>query len=141
MKRLLLVEDDDADAMLAERAVRAVLEPANVDYQLVRARDGLVALDKLFDGDRFRQIYDLVLLDLHLPRLSGIDCLKSIRTHQLGWKVPVVIMTTSSAQVDIEKAYLNHTNGYVEKPLRAPDFNAVIQKTFSFWLDLNLVPR
>lgn len=141
MKRILLVEDDDADAMLAERAIGAVLRPANVTYEVVRARDGIVACDKLFDGDSLRASFDLILLDLHLPRMSGIDCLKNIRAHRSGWKIPVVIMTTSNTQADIEKAYLNHTSGYVEKPLRPTDFNTVIQKTFSFWLDLNLVPR
>ena len=141
MKRILLVEDDDADAMLAERAIGAVLRPSNVTYEVVRARDGIVALDKLFDGDKLRASFDLILLDLHLPRMSGIDCLKSIRAHHSGWKIPVVMMTTSNTQNDIEKAYLNHTSGYVEKPLRPEHFNTVIQKTFSFWLDLNLVPR
>lgn len=141
MKRILLVEDDDADAMLAERAISRVLQPTGMVYEVIRARDGIVACDKLFDGDKLRQSFDLVLLDLHLPRMSGIDCLKVIRANHSGWKLPVVIMTTSNTQTDIEKAYLNRTNGYVEKPLRPVDFNQVIQKTFSFWLDLNQVPQ
>ena len=141
MKRILLVEDDDADAMLAERAISRVLQPTGVVYEVIRARDGIVACDKLFDGEKLRQSFDLVLLDLHLPRMSGIDCLKVIRANHSGWKLPVVIMTTSNTQTDIEKAYLNRTNGYVEKPLRPVDFNQVIQKTFSFWLDLNQVPQ
>jgi len=141
VKRILLVEDDDADAMLAERAISRVLQPTGVVYEVIRARDGIVACDKLFDGEKLRQSFDLVLLDLHLPRMSGIDCLKAIRANHSGWKLPVVIMTTSNTQADIEKAYLNRTNGYVEKPLRPVDFNQVIQKTFSFWLDLNQVPQ
>lgn len=141
MKRILLVEDDDADAMLAERAIGAVLKPAGVAYEVVRARDGIIALEKLFDGNQLKSGFDLVLLDLHLPRLSGTDCLKQIRAHNSGWKLPVVIMTTSNTQTDIEKAYLYGTSGYVEKPLKPADFNTVIQKTFNFWLDLNLVPR
>ena len=141
MKRILLVEDDDADAMLAERAISHVLQPTGVVYEVVRARDGIVACDKLFDGEKLRQNFDLVLLDLHLPRMSGIDCLKVIRANHSGWKLPVVIMTTSDTQADLEKAYLNRTNAYVEKPLRPTDFNQVIQKTFSFWLDLNKVPQ
>jgi CheY-like chemotaxis protein len=141
VKRILLVEDDDADAMLAERAISRVLQPTGMVYEVIRARDGIVACDKLFDGDKLRQSFDLVLLDLHLPRMSGIDCLKVIRANHSGWKLPVVIMTTSNTQTDIEKAYLNRTNGYVEKPLRPVDFNQVIQKTFSFWLDLNQVPQ
>jgi CheY-like chemotaxis protein len=141
VKRILLVEDDDADAMLAERAISRVLQPTGVVYEVIRARDGIVACDKLFDGEKLRQSFDLVLLDLHLPRMSGIDCLKVIRANHSGWKLPVVIMTTSNTQTDIEKAYLNRTNGYVEKPLRPVDFNQVIQKTFSFWLDLNQVPQ
>ncbi len=141
MKRILLVEDDDADAMLAERAISRVLQPTGMVYEVIRARDGIVACDKLFDGEKLRQSFDLVLLDLHLPRMSGIDCLKVIRANHSGWKLPVVIMTTSNTQTDIEKAYLNRTNGYVEKPLRPVDFNQVIQKTFSFWLDLNQVPQ
>jgi CheY-like chemotaxis protein len=135
------VEDDDADAMLAERAISRVLQPTGMVYEVIRARDGIVACDKLFDGEKLRQSFDLVLLDLHLPRMSGIDCLKVIRANHSGWKLPVVIMTTSNTQTDIEKAYLNRTNGYVEKPLRPVDFNQVIQKTFSFWLDLNQVPQ
>ena len=122
---IFLVEDNDDDAELAVRAFRH----GKVNNKLVRARDGLDALDYLFGRGKYagRDVRDLpvvTLLDLNIPKISGLEVLKAIRADERTKHLPVVILTTSDEDKDRLIAYDHFANSYVIKPLDYDKFVA-----------------
>lgn len=135
---ILLVEDNDDDAELTLRAFKA----RRISNPIVRARDGVEALDYLFGRDKFagRDRDDLpavVLLDLKLPRLSGLDVLKAIRADEHTRYLPVVVLTSSDEEKDRLAAYSEFANSYVRKPVDYDQFVTAARDLGLYWLVLN----
>ena len=135
---ILLVEDNDDDAELTLRAFRQ----ANVTNRLVRARDGQEALDYRF-GQRAHAGRDpsdlpaVVLLDLNLPGMHGVEVLAKIRAHEETRHLPVVILTSSVEDKDRFAAYDQHANSYVQKPVDYDQFVAAARQLGLYWTVLN----
>jgi two-component system response regulator len=138
---ILLVEDDDDDADLMMRALRR-LEVAD---PVERACDGVQALNYLtasgtFLGRDRSEVPKLVLLDLKLPRCSGFDVLRALKADAVHRHVPVVVLTSSLEQRDLDTAYALGANSYVQKPVEFESFVAAVDRIGSYWLDLNRTP-
>lgn len=140
-KTLLLVEDNPDDEALTIRA----LKKHNLANEIVVARDGQEALDYLFAEGEYseRDMYKLpqvILLDLKLPKLDGLDVLERIRANTITKHIPVVILTSSNEQQDKIKSYDLGANSYVRKPVDFEQFIQAAQQLGLFWLVLNEVP-
>ena len=141
MQEILLVEDRDDDAELTARAFRK----ARIANPLVRARDGVEALDYLLGrgAHAARNVADVpavILLDLNLPRVSGIEVLTAIRADARIKHVPVVILTSSNEDKDRLAAYRQHANSFVRKPVDYDQFVAAAHELGLYWLVLNEPP-
>lgn len=134
---ILLVEDNDGDILLTIEA----FEECKVKTEISIAKNGQEALDFLFNRGAFIDAKkpDLILLDINIPILNGHEVLQEIKSDPTLKKIPVIILTTSSNQKDIEKAYENHTNSYIKKPLEIEDFLNVIKKIEDFWFQLTIL--
>lgn len=138
---VLLVEDDPAHAEI----VRRNLENARVANQLFWVKDGQEALDYLRRAGNYASLAgtpypSLVLLDLRLPKIDGLEVLGAIKSDAALKIIPVVIMTTSAAEIDIVRAYQNYANSYVVKPLDLGQFTALLDTLGYYWLVWNEVP-
>lgn len=136
---ILLAEDNDDDAELTALA----FAQARIVNPVVRARDGVEALDWLFArGDhagRGDALPVLVLLDLRMPRLGGIEVLAGIRADARTRFLPVVVLTSSAEESDRLAAYANHANSYVRKPIDYDQFVTAAQHLGRYWMQLNLL--
>ncbi len=135
---ILLVEDEPAHAEI----VRRNFETFHVPNRLMHVADGEAALDYLFGRGNYADravapLPSLVLLDLRLPRLGGMDVLAEIKAHERLRTIPVVVMTTSAAERDVEEAYARHVNSYVVKPLDFERFTSLLQAVAAYWLVWN----
>jgi CheY-like chemotaxis protein len=129
-KTILLVEDNPSDIELTRRALQKI----RIANELVVAEDGVDALDYLY---RAQDLPALVLLDLKLPRVSGLDVLRRIRMEERFRYLPVVIFTTSSEEQDIIKSYDLGANSYMLKPVDFMQFMIAIDTLGLYWLILN----
>lgn len=127
---ILLVEDNPDDVELT----RDVLEQHGIANPIVVASDGVLALEYLATADPLPRV---VLLDLKLPRLDGLEVLKSIRADERTRSIPVVILTTSREDVDIIQGYRLGANSYVRKPVDFMEFHQAIRTLGLYWLLLN----
>ena len=140
-KVILLVEDNDDDADLTIRA----LSSSNIRNPVVRARDGVEALDYLHgtgayvDRDTSEQP-QVVLMDINMPRLGGLDALQQIRAHPLTEFMPVVVLTTSREEQDLLRAYERRANSYVRKPVDFVEFTKAMGNLGLFWILTNESP-
>ena len=130
--RVLHVEDNPAHADL----VRRQLTRGRSDIDLVQFPDGEAALRYLKSGARPK----LVLLDLRLPKVDGLDVLRQLKDDPETSRIPVVVLSTSSAADDMRAAYRNGANGYLIKPLEFEHFREMIASLCHFWLDWNVEP-
>ena len=140
-KVILLVEDNPDDEALTMRA----LKRGNIVNDIVVAHDGAEALDYLFGSGPYagRDADDtpaVVLLDLKLPKLDGIDVLERMREHRSTRYVPVVVLTSSSEDEDVLKSYRSGANSYVRKPVAFADFTAAVSQLGVYWVLLNRAP-
>lgn len=135
---LLLVEDNPDDVELIRRAFRRVRLPSAIHV----ARDGVEALELLFDGrgETRRVLPRVVLLDLKLPRVSGLEVLSRIRSDERTRRLPVVVLTSSREEPDVRKAYELGANSYVVKPVEFERFVETVGNVGLYWLALNLPP-
>lgn len=134
-KPILLVEDNDDDADLTTMAFR----DADVANPIVRVRDGVEAIAHLHGGAE-QSPPVVVLLDLKLPRVSGIEVLKAIRATDSTKHLPVVILTSSDEDRDRLEAYRHLANSYVRKPVDYDDFVATSRQLGRYWAVTNLPP-
>jgi two-component system, response regulator len=134
LKIILLVEDNPDDVELTKRAFKK----SNLANDLVVARDGEEALG-LLHGDS-RIIPALVLLDLKLPKIDGLEVLRRIRADDRTRLFPVVIMTSSREESDLIKGYLHGANSYIRKPVDFDKFVEAVQNLGLYWLVLNEPP-
>ena len=137
--KLILVVEDNLDHL--ELTV-LTLEEHGVTARIAVARDGAEALDYLFGQGRqagrdTHQQPSLILLDIKLPKLSGLDVLRSVRSNPLTALVPVVMLTSSSEQSDIVACYQSGANGFVRKPVDFADFSRKLNCLQAYWLDVN----
>lgn len=140
-KSILLVEDNPDDEALTIHA----LETNKIGNMLVVARDGVEALDYLFATGRYagRAVTDLpavVLLDLKLPKIDGLEVLRRIRSDERTRLLPVVILTSSNEEEDRVKGYSLGANSYVRKPVDFDDFVRAAGQLGLYWLLLNQAP-
>jgi two-component system response regulator len=140
-KTILLVEDNPSDIALTKRA----LLKNGITNRLVVAEDGQEALDYLFGAGAHaaRDAADLpvlVLLDLKLPRIDGLEVLSRIRADRRTRRVPVVILTSSSEELDIAGGYDRGTNSYIRKPVDFDQFAEVVRNLGLYWLVVNEPP-
>ena len=141
---ILLVEDDPAHAEIVRRNF-VNFRIVNRPVQLVHVVDGQLALDYLFRRAEFQDPNqsprpNLILLDLRLPKLDGLEVLKTVKADADLASIPVVILTTSSAEADIAKAYDDHANSYLVKPMDLPQFNQLMDAIGFYWLVWNQHP-
>ncbi|MDX6745058.1 response regulator [Actinocorallia sp. A-T 12471] len=136
---VLLVEDDPGDELMTREA----FETNKIGNRLHVVRDGAEALDFLFrQGAHTEAIRpDLILLDLNLPKRDGREVLEQIKTNPELAAIPVVILTTSSAEEDILRSYHLHANAYVTKPVDFDQFIAAIHKIDEFFVTVVKLPR
>jgi two-component system, response regulator len=137
-RMILLVEDDDADAELALRA----FHEAKVQNRLVRAHDGLEALDYLFARGKYserdaRDLPAFVLLDLNIPKISGLKVLEAIRADERTKRLPVIILSSSGEERDRLGAYNLFASSYVIKPLDYDEFISTSKQLSVYWTTLN----
>ena len=137
--RLLLVEDNAGDV----RLTREAFKDAKVHLDLHVVSDGVEAMDFLHRRGRYVDSPrpDLILLDLNLPRKDGREVLTEIKTDPSLKTIPVVILTTSGSDVDIERSYQLHANCYVSKPVDLEQFLAVVRSIDDFWLSAVRFPK
>ena len=138
---ILLVEDNPDDVELTVRAFKR----NNIANELVVARDGVEALDYLFAQGPFsgrdpHQLPAVVLLDLKLPRVSGLEVLRRLRADPLTQLLPVVILTTSKEERDLVDGYRLGCNSYVVKPVDFAQFMDAVKQLGLYWLVLNEIP-
>jgi two-component system response regulator len=141
-KPMIFLVDDDAND---EELARIALEGTSVPHELVVARDGVHALDWLLSptpaADAGSQpLPHLVLLDLKLPRVSGLEVLQQLRDDPRTRLVPVVVFTSSTEDRDLEEAYNRGANAYVRKPVDYREYRALIVDLAAFWLRHNHPP-
>lgn len=135
---ILLVEDDPADAELTTRSLKKHGQNAKV----IHARDGAEALDFLFCRGAFAersagQLPQVVLLDLKLPRVSGHEVLKAIKTNERTRCIPVIVMTSSNLEGDLVECYREGVNSYIQKPVDLVKFQEAVEHFGSYWLGVN----
>ncbi len=140
-KWILLVEDNADDEELTRRA----LKKNKIMNELIVARDGAEVLGYLLgDGDHAGHNKDslpsVILLDLKLPKIDGIEVLRRLRENEKTAHVPVVILTSSEEEQDIAIAYKNGCNSYIRKPVDFVQFNEAVQNLGLYWLMLNEPP-
>ncbi|HSY23423.1 MAG TPA: response regulator [Polyangiaceae bacterium] len=133
---ILLVEDNADDEKLTLRALRK----NNILNDVVVARDGVEALDYLFDPDRSLLLPQVVLLDLNLPRINGVEVLRRVRSDERTKILPVVILSSSRQEEDIARSYTYGANAYVRKPVEFAEFIDAVRTLGLFWLLLSESP-
>jgi CheY-like chemotaxis protein len=139
--QILLVEDNPDHAELVRRS----LADHHVANRVRHLTDGQAALDYLFRRGAFADPATsprphIILLDLRLPRIDGLDVLKAVKQDLDLYTIPVVVLTTSDAERDIAAAYRHYVNSYLVKPVGFNDFNKLMQDLGFYWLGWNMNP-
>lgn len=139
---VLMVEDSEADAELAIRA----LSRRGLANRLVWLRDGAEALDFLFAEGAYlgRDLASgpkVILLDLKMPRVNGIEALRRIKNDERTKAIPVVVLTSSTEQMDLDACYQLGVNSYVSKPVEFDEFAKVVSELGMYWLLINELPH
>lgn len=140
-KIILLVEDNPDDQVLTLRALRK----SNIANEVIVVNDGVEALDYLFGtgsyaGRDTSVMPQLILLDLKLPKLDGLQVLQRLRADKRTQLLPVVVLTTSREEQDIIRSYSLGANSYVRKPVDFTEFAQAVQQLGLYWLLLNEAP-
>ncbi len=138
---ILLVEDNPDDAVLTRRA----LERSDVSHTVEVARDGLEALDFLFalgsHADRkSSEMPALILLDLKLPKVDGLEVLRRLRADSMTRLIPVIVLSSSDEPSDVIESYSLGANSYIRKPVDFSEFTETVRALANYWLRLNEPP-
>lgn len=136
---ILLVEDNEGDILLTTEA----LEEGKITNKISVVNDGKQAIDFLSKKGLYTnaETPHLVLLDINLPKKNGHEVLKHIKTDESTKHLPVVMLTTSSAEKDILESYKNYANCYITKPIEIADFMGAIAKIKNFWFNIVQLPN
>jgi CheY-like chemotaxis protein len=135
---ILLVEDNPDDVELTKRALKI----HNIANEVIVARDGVEALDYLFAtgayaGRDMTVTPQLILLDLKLPKVDGMEVLRRLRSDERTMFLPVVILTSSKEEQDLVNGYKLHANSYIRKPVDFNQFSEAVRQLGLYWLVLN----
>lgn len=138
---ILLVEDNPDDEVLTLHA----LKKNNIGNKIFIARDGAEALDFLFCQNQYadrgpHDMPQLILLDIKLPKIDGLEVLRRLREDERTSLIPVVILTSSKEQQDVVRAYQNRVNSYMRKPVDFRQFAEAVHQLGLYWLVLNQAP-
>lgn len=135
---ILLVEDNEGDILLTTEA----LEERKIINKISVAKDGKEALDFMFKQGKYINATtpDLILLDVNLPKKSGHEVLQLIKNDDRTAHIPVIMLTTSSSETDINLSYKHHANCYITKPVEVNDFLEAISGIEDFWLNIVKLP-
>ena len=139
---IVLVEDNESDAELAIYALKKI----NIVNTLIHLQDGEEALDYIFATGKYseRNISDIpkiILLDLKMPKVGGLEVLKKIKSDERTSMIPVVILTSSKEEKDIAEVYKLRANSYIVKPVVFENFTKVVSEIGLYWLLLNQAPH
>jgi len=140
-KTILLIEDNPDDELLAVRALRK----NKIMNKVVVARDGAEALDYLFgtgpyEGRDMSEMPQVILLDLKLPKVDGLEVLKRLRNDERTKVIPVVVLTSSKEERDLTDSYQLGANSYIHKPVDFAQFTEAVRQLGLYWLVLNESP-
>ena len=134
MFNVLLVEDNEDDVFLTKKALR--------DSKV------LINLDVVYDGEECLELLktkeslpDLILLDINLPKLNGLELLKIVKADNRYKHIPICVLTTSRSESDILEAYTNHASSYICKPVSFKEFLVIVEKIEEFWFTLVKIPK
>jgi len=131
---ILLVEDNEGDIILTREA----LKEGKIKNEISVARDGEEALAFLKEA---ALLPDLVLLDINLPRMNGLELLTIIKQDDDLKKIPVIMLTTSVSEKDIFESYTNYANCFISKPVNLPQFMDVVKTIEDFWISIVRLPQ
>jgi two-component system, chemotaxis family, response regulator Rcp1 len=136
--RILMVEDNDGDVFLTTEALKS----AKVANELFVVHDGVECMDFLRQKGKYADALrpDLILLDLNLPRRDGREVLAELKPDPDLRKIPVVVLTSSSAEIDVAQAYDLHANCYIVKPVDFANLLSVVRAIENFWLNVVRLP-
>lgn len=132
---ILLVEDNPNDAKLTMLAIKN----SNIENEIVLVKDGVEALDYIFGN--IKNLPNLILLDLKMPKISGIEVLRKIKEDSRTKNIPVVVFTSSQEEPDVKECYNLGANSYIVKPLGFDEFSKVVKDTGLYWLSINHLPK
>lgn len=137
-RSIFLIEDDPDHELLTIRALRK----ANIANEIRIARDGEEAIEMLFGqgADAFQEMPSIILLDLKLPKIDGLEVLRKIRETARTQTLPVVVLTSSDEESDIVRSYRLGANSYVRKPVDFSEFAEATRQLGLYWLVLNECP-
>lgn len=135
---ILLVEDNEGDIILTLEALKEV----GIDNAIYVVRDGDEALQFLTKREKFKNAKkpDIILLDINLPKINGMQVLKKIKQDEHLMSIPVLMLTTSDSQKEINNAYQNYANCYITKPANFESFVQVIKGIENFWMRIVQLP-
>lgn len=135
---ILLVEDNPGDVRLTKEA----FAEAGLDNALLVARDGAEALDFLYQRQDHEEapFPDLVLLDLNLPKVDGLEVLETLKSDERLARIPVIVLTSSEAEEDVAESYERYSNAYLTKPVDPAEFVELVRSFETFWLSLARLP-
>ncbi len=140
-KTILLVEDNPDDELLIKRS----LEKHNILNNIIIVRDGVDALDYLLGGGIYQsrnvsEMPQVILLDLKLPRMDGLEVLRRLRANERTKLLPIVILTSSDEEKGMVESYRLGANSYIRKPVDFTQFSDAVQQLGLYWLILNQIP-
>lgn len=136
---ILLVEDNEGDILLTKEAFRETKTPCNITV----ARNGIEGLQALSKEGFFLNspTPDLILLDINMPKMNGIEVLEKIKQNLNFVSIPVIMFSTSSSDEDVQKCYKLNANCFITKPVTFDHFVEIVYKIESFWFDAVVLPR
>lgn len=135
--RIVMIDDSPADAGLVQRSLKRM----QVSYSFQSFLNGQDAVTQLTTNPTNAAHPDLILLDLNMPGMSGHEVLTQLKGHEELSQIPVIVLSTSSSLEDVQKAYRERANAYVNKPSELKDFQTAIEKIYSFWCDAAILPE
>ncbi|MCH7403532.1 response regulator [Belliella kenyensis] len=136
---ILLVEDNEGDILLTLEA----LEDARIKNSISVVKDGEDAINYVNKIGKHKDSTspDLIILDVNLPKLNGHEVLDKLKSHEEHSHIPVIMLTTSSSQIDIMASHENHVDYFITKPMTAEDFIAAVRTIETFWFSLITLPN
>jgi CheY-like chemotaxis protein len=136
---VLLIEDNEGDILLTTEA----LEERELADKITVIRDGNLAVEYLdLTAQKDQQgLPDIILLDINLPKKNGHQVLHHIKESEILKHIPVIMLTTSSSDTDIEESYRHHANCFITKPTDVEDFNAALESIENFWMHTVTLPK